>query len=103
MVAKARLAALPIVAKPNVDCNSHLCLLCLHYDVAIVLFQLRKSTKSRSKEERKYQVKLKNERNREKREYERKRRKERHGQHRSSGLVAEKLIPVSKDRLLPLP
>ena len=33
-----------------------------------------------------------------KREYERKRRKERHGQHRSSGLVAEKLIPVSKDR-----
>ena len=56
--------------------------------------QLRKSTKTRSKEERKYQVKLKNERNREKREYERKRRKERHGKHRSSGLVAEKLIPV---------
>jgi len=62
------------------------------------LLQLRKSTKSRSKEERKYQVKLKNERNREKREYERKRRKERHGQHRSSGLVAEKLIPKRTDK-----
>merc|ERR1712029_745396 len=62
------------------------------------LLQLRKSTKGKSKEERKYQVKLKNEQNREKREYERKRRKERHGKHRSSGLVAEKLIPKRTDK-----